>query len=271
MENGDMARYGMKENRAKEARPMLSVLAFLACGSFYKILAVLGIMAFLERVCLELALEKRLGERQGDFSGIGLNGAGPEGIIDHGSMTPVFFLAAMGMIFLILCLAEREWKGVRTGYTLQRLRVTGKQLFLIMAGYNALAFLLLFVTQIGVGLWFCQAYSRRISPEYVSPQIVFLTFYRSEFLHCVLPMAETGKWVRNLFLVLALGSEAAGWEDKAAAGRIALYVITAVWFVLPVGLSVIEAMHIVICAEVCALAALRAFGVLGKRGRGREA
>lgn len=66
---------------------------------------------------------------------------------------------------------------------------------------------------------------------------MFLAFYRSKFLHCLLPLAETGKWVRNILCILALGMGAAQErEKKRQLGQICQFIVTASWFVTPIGL-----------------------------------
>ncbi len=213
-----------KADKSIPGNPTLSVLALLAQGSFYKVLATAVIMAALECVSFRLS--------------------------------SLFFLAALGMVFLILCVMEGEPGGVKSRYTWRRLRITPKHLFLLKTFYNILCFLLLFAAQAGMGIWFCHRYRIQMPRETQSPQLVFLTFYRWEFLHCVLPMAETLKWIRNLLLILTLSMSAAAdtsiipRKDMVLA-RAFLYIMTACWFITPVGVQTADIGLCIACIVIC--------------------
>ena len=71
-------------------------------------------------------------------------------------------------------------------------------------------------------------------------QGIFVDFYRSEFLHGLLPLADGYLWVRNVVFVLALGVLTAymqlGLRRKTGGRRLALVVLTGLMLlVLPVG------------------------------------
>ena len=71
-------------------------------------------------------------------------------------------------------------------------------------------------------------------------QGIFVDFYRSEFLHGLLPLADGYLWVRNVVFVLALGVLTAymqlGLRRKNGGRRLALVVLTGLMLlVLPVG------------------------------------
>ena len=111
-----------------------------------------------------------------------------------------------------------------------------------------------------MGIWFCHRYSLQMPPESQSPQLLFLTFYRWEFLHCVLPMAEVLKWIRNLLLILALSMTAAA--DTAVIprrnmdiARAVLYIMTVCWFITPIGIQIADIGLCISCTVVCATVA----------------
>ena len=71
-------------------------------------------------------------------------------------------------------------------------------------------------------------------------QGIFVDFYRSEFLHGLLPLADGYLWMRNVVFVLALGVLTAymqlGLRRKNGGRRLALVVLTGLMLlVLPVG------------------------------------
>ena len=103
-----------------------------------------------------------------------------------------------------MLLASSLGSNSRYGYTLQRLRVSERCVFLWNCVCNTLCFAVLWCVQImaAVGAAFWNAKSAVYS---AGPQGVFVDFYRSGFLHGLLPLADGYVWTRNALFVLALG------------------------------------------------------------------
>lgn len=197
----------------------LSVWALLAKSTFYKILAVLLMMIATEHLLFWKLLDKY---RSTDNL---------EDIISR--FSPVVFWAAFGLVFFILARTEGLWNS-KSQYTLMRLRITQTQLFVCKSIYNLLCLAMLFAVQAGLVFWMAGLYA----DGQEIPQILFLAFYRSEFLHGLLPMAEIGKWIRNLLLLLAFAVEAAGdIGQKKQIAQIGLFVMTISWFITPIGIG----------------------------------
>lgn len=170
-----------------------SVLWLMIQSSFKKILLLLAGM-----VVVELALFWRaVGQMQA--SNYGLEQAFSEGRIA--------WVAAFGLIFMtmLLCLTGAERGGSRTGYTLQRLSVSEKTVFLWQAVYNASCYLLLWIVQVVAASGLGHLYTNMAEPDMVTKQTVALAFYRSDFLHSLLPMMELNRWLCNLALLVGLG------------------------------------------------------------------
>lgn len=200
----------------------LSLWALLAKGSFYKILAVAFFMAVTEAAAFRHTLQK--------------SAALAFEINVEWSRIHLVFLAALGTAFFVL-IRTNENLDNKGRYTVMRLRVTGAELFAIRTAYDMLCLLLLFGVQAGLVLWFAESY-RRMPGALAGPQTVFLAFYRNEFLHGLLPMAERGKWVRNALMLLALGMEEAGGMGKRnRTTQVSVFVLSAAWFALPAGLT----------------------------------
>lgn len=213
----------MAENRKRKGKKIISVCALLVSGSFCKILVVLFIMALAEAISFSLVLYKGGQEEM------------LETLLDR-SLPAIAFLLAFGAVFCILILTEGRMN--RCGrYTLMRLQITKKQLFLLETGYHVLCLVMLFAVQVYMILWMAWMYGKISGQLDASGQILFLAFYRNRFLHCLLPLAETGKWVRNILMILAFGMEAGIREKSRAAGQAGLFVLTASWFVSPVGVG----------------------------------
>lgn len=208
----------------------LSVWALLAKSTFYKILAVLLMMIATERLLFWKLLDKY---RSTDNL---------EDIISR--FSPVVFWAAFGLVFFILARTEGLWNS-HSQYTLMRLRITQMQLFVCKSIYNLLCLAMLFAVQAGLVFWMAGLYA----DGQEIPQILFLAFYRSEFLHGLLPMAETGKWIRNLLLLLTFAVEAAGAiGQKKQIAQIGLFIMTISWFITPIGIGFKDVMSSIVYA-----------------------
>ena len=116
-----------------------------------------------------------------------------------------------------------------------------------------------------MGIWFCYRYSLQKPRESLSPQLVFLAFYRCEFLHCLLPMAEVLKWIRNILLILTLSMTAA--TDTSVIPRrnmiivrAVIYIMTFFWFITPVGINIADIGLCITCITACTATASRING-----------
>lgn len=214
----------MAEERSARGLPAyLSLWGLLARSSFYKILAVLGLMAAGEGLWLRNILKR------------GMASESLEIMADNG--LPFLFLPALGVLSFFLARTE-GLMGDRSRYTMQRLKVDPMQIFALQTVYNVLCITVLYAVQIFLGIWMIEVYGRSLPAESLPSQLLFLAFYRSEFLHCLLPLADTGKWVRNILCILALGMAAAGeGEKKKQIEQILLFIVTASWFATPIGLG----------------------------------
>ena len=124
----------------------------------------------------------------------------PDSDLEHALQYP--FRA--GILVLQVLLASCFGSNSRYSYTLQRLRVSERCVFLWSCVCNALCFAALWCVQImaAAGTAFWNANSARYS---AGPQGVFVDFYRSGFLHGLFPLADGYVWARNVLFVLTLG------------------------------------------------------------------
>lgn len=225
----NLKKEGAAGGGTKSLSANLSVWALLAGGSFYKILLVLALMLPTECILFYRALY-----------GGGMEGGFAE-VLRRSCAYPIF-LAALGVIFLILVRLEGMLDS-RSRYILMRLRVTRTRIFVVETVYNVLCLAVLFALQIGAAFWMVWLYADAVGAEYTGGQLLFLTFYRNNFLHCLLPMADTWKWLRNVLLLLALGMSAACGVEAARRKYvipISLYVVTVCTFASRMGIDGIE-------------------------------
>ena len=211
-----MKQRGSEMKKVRNTGPVLSLFALLAKSSISRILAVAAVMALAEGAL---------------FCGQMRSGAiiSFEGAINSSHIS-VIFLAALGVIFLILARTE-GFMDDRSRSTLMRLRLSGTGIFLIKAAWNLLCLALLFTVQIWLIIGMAEVHVRFSDPGYDLSWMLFLAFYRVRFLHCLLPLAETAKWVCNLLLLLAFSIAAAGGIGKKNFVTLALlFVLATCWF-----------------------------------------
>lgn len=199
----------------KKRKLIFSVLGLISRASIHKVFIILAVMGFSEIAlffsCAQKGAEKLL-----------------ENAIYNRQIYPIFFLA-LGLVFFLLMRTE-GMMGEKGGATMRRFRLSGIQIFLIEACYNLVCILLVFVVQI----WILILALKIIIGA--SPEEIFLAFYRIEFLHSILPLAEGGKWIKNLLLVLSLSVGAAsGFGERESVLPTVIFPLIIIWFVNPIG------------------------------------
>lgn len=186
----------------------LSVLMLAARGTVYKFLGLLLMMAAAEGAMFTLALKRDWAE----------NPAGLETLLMR---SRVAWACAVCFLLLtaLLCRSGCE-SGSRQGYTLRRLRVSGRAVFFWQSTYNTICFFIFWAAQLFIVLALCALYTLKADPASLTDQTVFLAFYRSGFLHSLLPLEEVSRYVRNVLLVLCLGVSAAAFPFRQRQNKI---------------------------------------------------
>lgn len=249
--------------------PVLSLFALYSRSSLYKVLAVLAGLAIAELLSF-FAVCRGL-EQDGQAPC-------PEKMIDM-CFLKYIFLAAFILVYFILFLTEGERGGCRSSYTLLRLKVSEKGQFAVRVVYNFLCMTMVFAVQILAAVTICRLYEAKLPPELVSPQYLFLAFYRNSFLHSILPMADFGWWACVFTLILALAMDAARgsgfFRERKAAGRggnvsagrgllssVTLCVILAYWFVSEYD-PIDTGFCMLYCLMIIGVALFKLFGMTG--------
>lgn len=209
-------------------RKYISIFELFARNTIYKILLVLVAMGAVQifmfhKVMLEWFPTDAY---QLDFTVIGNYTL--EYMMDR-SKSAVFLGIAFVVLTAILC-----WNGCNIGskssYTMQRLRVTEKKIFMMQSIYNSLCYVLLLGTQIGVFFIQCTIYAAKSGD--LTNQTVFLAYYRNDFMHSVLPLEGTIHWMINILLVLGCGMLVAMFTYLQRRGKIAGILLVVVACVL---------------------------------------
>ena len=174
-------------------RKHISVLMLMARCTILRAAGLLVLMGAVQCLTFYLALTR--GPTPQGFS--------LEMVVQASGMRWIF-AAALGLLTLLLCATGFETRG-RQGYTLMRLSVSQRWVFTWQSVYNTACYGILWLGQAVIAAGLCALYVRLAPPEYVNGQTAVLAFYRSDFLHALLPFEEAGIWVRNLALCIGLG------------------------------------------------------------------
>lgn len=211
----------MENNTKNKIRQHISVLMLFAGSSMKRLLLVLVGMLLAEGVVFYKVLNEILANEAERATGvIYANGRGPafslETAFENGHIAGGFSIALV-FFTIVLCSAGCE-KGNKQGYTLKRLGVSEKGIFLLQSAYNVAAYFILWGVQLAAVLVMCSIFLKEAPENMVSNQTVFLAFYRNEFLHSLLPLSEVSRWIRNILLFVGMGIAAAGFPFRQRRG-----------------------------------------------------
>ncbi len=121
------------------------------------------------------------------------------------SRAPVVCAVGFTAIVAVMCLTGCGY-GVKTDYTVRRLRVREKTACLLWAGYHA-ALLLLFWAVLALTLYGVLLHSQGKVPEWygqVGSQTMMMLCYTDTFLHHLVPLQDVAMWGLSISSVLAV-------------------------------------------------------------------
>lgn len=234
----------------------ISIFELFARNTIYKLLLVLLAMGTAQITMFRKAMSEWIPVEYYDLDFQAIEHYSLEYMVDR-SNSPIFLGIAFVLITAILC-----WNscniGSKSSYTLQRLQVKEKTIFIMQSIYNSFCYVLLLGAQIVVFL--LQAGLYVAQSEHVTNQTVFLAFYRNDFMHSILPMEGTMRWIANIFILLGCGTSAAVFTYLQRRGKVAwsLFVIVAcvlVGFIQELG----EQLELVTAFIVVAIVVLTAY------------
>lgn len=121
------------------------------------------------------------------------------------SRAPVVCAVGFTAIVAVMCLTGCGY-GVKTDYTVRRLRVREKTACLLWAGYHA-AMLLFFWAVLALTLYGVLLHSQGKVPEWygqVGSQTMMMLCYTDTFLHHLMPLQDPAMWGLSVSSVLAV-------------------------------------------------------------------
>lgn len=194
-------------------KQVCSVFMLLARSSVYKIMAILAAMAAAECALFGAALQRGVPEEEG---------AGLELLLRASGVLWAFGAAALA-VTVVLALTGCAFS-TKTGYTLRRLSVSERQIACLQMVYNLLAYLILWGAQLAVAWGLCRWFAAAC-PDQMSSQTIFLAFYRSSFLHPLMPLQNGPLWACNGLVLVTLAVTAAAFPYRQRRGRRRLIVL----------------------------------------------
>ena len=236
----------------------LSVFNLMATSSIYKITGLFTVMGLIEVFLFRRAMLAGPNPQTGTFH--------IEYVFEQ-SFALWLFRIVLLVLTIFLCLTGYETSS-KQGYTLKRLSISEKQVFLLQAFYNSLCYFLLWSIQLLFVFILGFYFVKNAPAEYVTNQTMFLAFYRSDFLHALLPFEDIMVWVKNILLFLSLGICSAGFtyvqrKGKRAYELIGILGTTVLLFTAPLG----QLEHIVFSILLCIFCAgVTILRVLKKEG-----
>lgn len=209
----------------------LSVFMLAARSSIYKVVGLIVCMALVESAAFSLTLFRMQPDMPLSLAELFVQ-----------SRIPLIFGIFFFLLCVILSLTGCEYSGSKLRYTLQRLYVSEKCTVIWCAVYNILCFFIFWALQALLAFLLCQLYLIKIDTTYINEQTVFLAFYQSSFLHSLLPLAETNRYIRNFVLVGGLGITTASYSFKMRHDLrgLSIWILAAlvfVSFVQPIGIA----------------------------------
>ena len=194
----------------------ISVFGFYIRSSIYKVLLILLLMAvaevgvFLSVFHGELTNYYELLEQVAQGNATAAYLARPEKLFDNRFIGMIIGFAKLA-VSIVLVLPGCEFKA-KTTYTIKRLQVSERACFFWQVLCSMMMYLLVYAVQLAVIIGLSKYYVDHVPEELVGNQSIFLMFYRSEFLHSLLPLADIRIWVRNILLLLGFSFAVAGYS-----------------------------------------------------------
>ena len=171
----------------------LSVFEMIIRSSIYKIIGILALLVIAELGTFYIALQQPLARIQPNL----------EEIVDQSHLSYMLVLAYVVMTIVLVLPGMNI--GSRQSYTLQRLRIQEKYVFLLQCLYNVLCYFLLWSTQVGILLAASYFYMKYQTHAIITNQTIFLAFHRNDFMHNILPMQDVYMWFMLICVIWGTG------------------------------------------------------------------
>lgn len=179
----------------------ISVFSLFVRSSIYKIIPLFLATGAVQFIMFYRKLNTLL---QWDNTSLGI-----EPILEEGKLALIACIA-MIVAAVILSRIGCEYSS-KTGYSIRRLNVSERKVLVCQGAFNCLVYTVFIMFEFILSLIIFQFYCKEMSdvnlahPGFISNQTFFLAFYRSDFLHSLLPLSDYLRFIRNALYIVSLG------------------------------------------------------------------
>ncbi len=209
----------------------LSVLYLYIRSNIYKLITIISIMAFTQVLMFKNVLKTIIIDTSLETGLLGI-----ERYIEKSNIILVFGISFLILTaFLIISGCD---SGSKQGYTLRRLRITEKKILICQTISNSLFYTVFLLSEVITVFIMCRMYmnfaaeTNTIEATQINHQTIFLAFYRSDFLHSLLPLDDIIWHITNLLTILTFGFTAAVFPYFLRRKRISLELFILIPFTL---------------------------------------
>lgn len=185
-------------------RRYISVFEMIVRSSVYKVIGILAALVLVEVGTFYICLQQPLAQIQPNL----------EEVVDQSHFSIIALIAYM--LLSVILVRPGMNVGSMQSYTLKRLRIQEKYIFVLQTIYNVLCYVLLWGTQVGILLVVSQFYMQYQISAIRTNQTIFLAFHRNEFMHAILPLQDSFKWFLLMGSILVSGviMAAITWQQR---------------------------------------------------------
>lgn len=226
----------------------ISALMLAVTPTFKYVLSLLVAGTGLEYLLFHRAMKAAI-EEMSIISEYGTRIPAFEKILENARLE--YMLGSLFVLFCALFLFNGcEQKGGKLRYTLRRLSVSEHEIHVLWAVYYTLCFVLLIAWQTAVMFWFHSMYAASPMGEGLGSNSFFLTTYRSDLLHSLLPLHDIMRQLRNIALLPALGLNCSFFSFHLSRGRrsyapLLLIGLTLFTFIRPMANAAMDALSLI--------------------------
>ena len=127
-----------------------------------------------------------------------------EAFYSYESLSAIIFVLTLLFTGLVLIKTGMEFRS-RSGYTLRRLLISERKVFLLQSLYNSIMLFMLLLFEFLLVFILMTAGYGMLEDKFVTNQSVYLGFYGSEFVQNLFAGRDLLRAVRNLLLTVSLG------------------------------------------------------------------
>lgn len=190
----------------------LAVMGVAVRGSILKLLAVVVCVAAAQTLAFRAALQEAISAA---YAGEIIS------LYDAVERSHMDIFAHIGFLALCVCLslAGSDLAGSRPSLLLKRLRVPERLLTLEWAACNLGFILIYWAFQVAMALLLGTWYVQTMAPGHANGQTLFMAFYCGDYLHSLLPLADSSRLACNTVTALCMAFSLACASYKQRRGK----------------------------------------------------